>query len=57
MAACTFTVDAGPGKILRWQVPARRGHDDLLVSAALIGALDDRSWRPRAAVGRTRVDW
>jgi hypothetical protein len=57
VAACTFTVDAGPGKILRWHVPARRGHDDLLLSAALIAALDDRDWRPRAAHSRTRADW
>jgi hypothetical protein len=57
VAACTFTVDPGPGKILRWHVPARRGHDDLLLSAALIAALDARDWRPRTALGRTRADW
>jgi hypothetical protein len=55
--ACAATVLPGPGKILRWGVPEARGHDDLLVSAALVGALEARDWRPRVAVGRTRQDW
>jgi hypothetical protein len=50
------TVDPGPGKIMRWSVPESKGHDDLLISAALVGALDDRDWRPRVAVGRQRED-
>ena len=35
LAACTYEVLPGPGKLLRWSVPASRGHDDLLVSTAL----------------------
>jgi hypothetical protein len=53
---CEYTVDEGPGRIMRWSVPEAKGHDDLLISAALVGALDDRDWRPRVAVGRTRAD-
>lgn len=49
VAACTYTVDPGPGKLLHWAVPPTHGHDDLLLSAALAGALDSRNWRPRAA--------
>jgi hypothetical protein len=56
VGACTYSVDPGPGKVMRWSVPEAKGHDDLLISAALVGALDDRDWRPQVAVGRTRVD-
>ena len=42
---------AGPGRRLRWEVPDPRLHDDLLVSAALIAALDDaRPYRPSLLV-------
>jgi hypothetical protein len=54
---CEYTVDAGPGKIMRWSVAERKGHDDLLVSAALVAHLDTLDWRPRVAVGRTREDF
>jgi hypothetical protein len=45
---CTFTILDGPQKIMRWEVPAgtrhpldgKLVHDDLLVSAALIAALE-----------------
>jgi hypothetical protein len=53
---CTYSVDPGPGKIMRWSVPEAKGHDDLLISAALVGALEERDWRPRVAVGRQRED-
>ena len=56
VAATRYAVAPGPGKLMRWAVPAGRGHDDLIVSAALIGALDARDWRPRVAHGRTRTD-
>jgi hypothetical protein len=56
VADCTYTVDPGPGKIMRWAVPESKGHDDLLISAALVAALDERDWRPRVAVGRQRED-
>jgi hypothetical protein len=41
----------GPGRLLRWSVPAARGHDDLLVSAALTARLDRVDWRERVARG------
>lgn len=49
----TYETLPGPGKLLRWSVPASRGHDDLVVSAALTTALDEIDWRPRHAVGRS----
>ena len=55
--ATRYDVAPGPGKLMRWAVPAGRGHDDLIVSAALIAALDRRDWRPRVARGRTRTDF
>jgi hypothetical protein len=44
LAACTYEVLPGPGRLLRWSVPASRGHDDLLVSAALSARLDGIDW-------------
>ncbi|MBL8129836.1 MAG: hypothetical protein JNM64_19525, partial [Chloroflexia bacterium] len=49
--ACTYEVLPGPGRLLRWSVPASRGHDDLLVSAALAARLDRLDWRERVATG------
>jgi hypothetical protein len=57
VAATTYDVAPGPGKLMRWSVPEGRGHDDLMISAALVGVLDGRDWRPRVAVGRTRKDF
>jgi hypothetical protein len=51
LAACTYEVLPGPGRLLRWSVPAGRGHDDLLISAALTARLDEIDWRPRTARG------
>ena len=51
LAACTYEVLPGPGKLLRWSVPASRGHDDLLISAALMARLDAIDWRDRTARG------
>jgi hypothetical protein len=51
LAACTFEVLPGPGKLLRWSVPASRGHDDLLISTALTSRLDAIDWRDRTARG------
>lgn len=50
--ACTYEVRSGPGKLLAWGVDDHRTHDDLLLSLALVGALDDCDWRPRVARGR-----
>lgn len=54
---CEYTVDVGPGRIMRWSVPERKGYDDLLVSAALVGYLEGLEWRPREFAGRTREDF
>src|SRR3954464_9150392 len=51
LAACTYEVLPGPGKLLRWSVPASRGHDNLLISAALAARLDEIDWRDRTARG------
>lgn len=52
LRATTFEVMPGPGNLLRWSVPERDGHDDLVVSAALTAVLDRRDLRPRVATGR-----
>jgi len=52
LRATTYETVPGPGKLLRWSVPASRGHDDLVVSAALTAVLDGVDWRSRVAVGR-----
>jgi hypothetical protein len=44
LAACTYEVLPGPGRRLRWGVPVSRGHDDLLISAALASRLDALDW-------------
>lgn len=51
LRSTTYETLPGPGKLLRWQVPASRGHDDLVMSAALTAVLDGVDWRPRVAVG------
>ncbi|HEU0165049.1 MAG TPA: hypothetical protein VFQ54_08390 [Thermomicrobiales bacterium] len=51
LSATTFEIMNGPGNILRWSVPERDGHDDLVISAALCAVLDDLDPRPRVAVG------
>lgn len=52
LAACRFSVLPGPGKLLRWSVEDATLHDDLLISFALVAALDRHDWRPRDARGR-----
>jgi hypothetical protein len=56
LAATTYEMLPGPGKRLRWSVPPGRGHDDLVVSAALAATLDDIDWRSRTARGLTRAE-
>jgi hypothetical protein len=51
LAATTYATPPGPGKILRWSVPPGRGHDDLIMSAALVVALEGWDWRERVARG------
>jgi hypothetical protein len=49
---CTYDVRPGPNRLMSWSVPDPRTHDDLLLSAALVGVLEEQDWRPREAVGR-----
>lgn len=51
MRATTYEIRNGPGNQLRWSVPETSGHDDLVMSAALVAALDDIDLRRRIAVG------
>jgi hypothetical protein len=51
LAACTYEVLPGPGKLLRWSVPVGRGHDDLLISTALTARMDALDWRNPTAWG------
>lgn len=48
----TFRPSTGPGRLMQWSVPPGRGHDDLVMSAALVVVLDDVDWRSRIARGR-----
>ena len=52
VGATTYETVAGPGKLLRWSVPTARGHDDLVISAALTATLEGFDWRSRRAIGR-----
>jgi hypothetical protein len=47
----TFKTSLGPGKLMQWSVPAGRGHDDLVMSAALVVALEGVDLRGRIARG------
>jgi hypothetical protein len=51
LAAIAYATPPGPGKTLRWGVPPARGHDDLVMSAALTATLDSFDWRDRIARG------
>ena len=53
VGACTYEVLAGPERRLRWSVPSATLHDDLLMSAGLLGVLESGAvdWRSRTARG------
>lgn len=51
LAATEYAVRKGPGNAMQWSVPIHAGHDDLVMSAALVAALDDLDPRPRIAIG------
>lgn len=51
LRATEYTTAGGPGSALRWSVPTAAGHDDLVISAALVTALDGEKLRRRIAVG------
>ena len=51
LEACTYSVQPGPARLLRWSVELKRDpltsewlHDDLLMSAALTAILDQQQW-------------
>jgi hypothetical protein len=52
--ACRYQVRPGPNRLLSWEVPDARTHDDLLISAALVAVLDEQDWRPRTARGTAK---
>lgn len=47
-----YDVRSGPARTLAFSVPASAGHDDLMMSLALIGAVDQLDLRSRRARGR-----
>ena len=49
----TYDTVPGPGRQLRWGAPPGR-HDDLVLSLALVSALDGFDWRERIAHGEVR---
>lgn len=51
LRATEYTTANGPGNSLRWSVPPAAGHDDLVISAALVSVLDGLDPRPRIAMG------
>ncbi len=57
VAACTFTVRPGVGRQMAWSVPDPETHDDLLMSAALVGVLDDHDFRSRIARGVVSTEY
>jgi hypothetical protein len=56
LRAVAFDTGDGPGKTLRWSVPDRQGHDDLVMSAALVARLEPIAFRSRVAIGRSREE-
>ncbi|MBX3068874.1 MAG: hypothetical protein KF883_00100 [Thermomicrobiales bacterium] len=46
-----YDVANATSKQVRWGTPAHRGHDDLVMSAAMTALLDDYDYRPRIARG------
>ena len=52
LRAIVSEVQPGPGRLLRWSVPPAAGHDDLVMSLALVTALDALDHRPRIARGQ-----
>ncbi|HEV2073336.1 MAG TPA: hypothetical protein VGR29_06785 [Thermomicrobiales bacterium] len=51
LRATTYEIRNGPGNLLCWSVPDREGHDDLVMSIALVAVLDGLDMRPRIAMG------
>lgn len=58
--AAEYDLLEGPERRMRWGVPDPRLHDDMLISAALVAALEGRAWSvysPAAIVEAEPVDW
>jgi len=51
LRAITYETAPGPGRQLRWGAPPGK-HDDLVLSLALVCALEGIDWRERKARGR-----
>ncbi len=51
MKGITYETAPGPGRQLRWGAPPGK-HDDLVLSLALVSALDGLDWRERVATGK-----
>lgn len=47
----TFTIRPGEARLMQWSVPEAQGHDDAVLSLALIAELDRLNPRPRIARG------
>ncbi len=57
---CEYEVLDGPAKMMRWGVEDPTIHDDLVISAALLGALEGEDWTaysPAAIVEAPVLDW
>jgi hypothetical protein len=51
LGAVEYEILPGPGRLIRWSVPQSKGHDDFVLSWALIGYLDELDLRRRIAKG------
>ncbi|HYJ13757.1 MAG TPA: hypothetical protein VEW66_09200 [Thermomicrobiales bacterium] len=51
LRAIVTQIMPGPGRLLRWAVPPGAGHDDLVMSLALVAHLDALDLSPRIARG------
>lgn len=51
MGQVVYEIMPGPAKLLRWSVPQSQGHDDLVMSLALVSQLEALDLRPRIAKG------
>lgn len=51
LRAIVSQIMPGPGRLLRWAVPSTAGHDDLVMSLALVAHLDGLDLSARIARG------
>ncbi len=57
--ACSYQVQEGPGKRLKWGVDDPAVHDDALISAALVAVIDRLEWSPysHGVILESRLDY